>query len=116
MGHATLFSTFMAKFEIIYHFSAWKRVLEDTYKENDYICVIIFLLVPQDSLILCSRRRFFRAKEVISRTREGEKGEETLSPLRVFLSRGLHQDNRELTIRQRRRPWKRRWKTGFASF
>lgn len=46
MGHATLFSTFMAKFEIIYHFSAWKRVLEDTYKENDYICVIIFFACP----------------------------------------------------------------------
>ena len=25
-------------------------------------------------------------------------------------------DNRDLTIRQRRRPWKRRWKTDLASF
>ena len=91
MGHATLFSIFMAKVKIIYHFSACKRVLEDTCKENDlHMCNKLFSLVLQDSLILRGRRRFFRAKEEISKTREGRKGEETPSTLCVFLSRGLH--------------------------
>ena len=58
------------------------------------MCNKLFSLVLKDLLILRGRRRFFRAKEGISRTREGRKGEETPSTLRVFLSRGLHASTR----------------------
>lgn len=51
--HATLFSIFMAKVKIIYHFSAWKRVLEDTCKENDCICVISYFCLSSRTCLSC---------------------------------------------------------------
>ena len=67
MGHATLFSIFMAKVKIIYHFSACKRVLEDTSKENDCICVISYFRLSSRTRLSCvagggflGRRKKFR--------------------------------------------------------
>ena len=80
----------MAKVKVIYHFSAWKRVLEDTYKENDCVCVMRFFRLSFRTRLSCvAGAGFFSAKEVISRTRDGKKGEEIPSTLRVFLSRGV---------------------------
>ena len=68
----------------------WRGLFSEFYG----MCNKFFSRVLQDSLILRSRRRFFRAKEVISRTREGKNGEEIPSTLRVFLSRGLQAKTR----------------------